>query len=117
MKPVGKESAVERRVVVHIPVLVERLKGNGYRARGTEPFTVSARGSTREEALSKLRAKIRTRLKEGTELVELEIGPELRPPQDGAGIFSREDPLVQEWIQIMKENRQRMDKDPDPDVL
>ena len=28
---------------MQIPVLVERVKGNGYRARGVEPFAVSAR--------------------------------------------------------------------------
>jgi hypothetical protein len=32
---------------MQIPVLVERVKGNGYRARGTGPFTVSAKGSSR----------------------------------------------------------------------
>jgi hypothetical protein len=30
---------------MRIPVLVERVKGNGYRARGTEPFAISAKGS------------------------------------------------------------------------
>jgi hypothetical protein len=30
---------------MQIPVLVERVKGNGYRARGTEPFAKSAKGS------------------------------------------------------------------------
>ena len=98
---------------MQIPVLLESVKGNGYRARGSEPFAVSAKGATREEALAKLQAKIRARLKEGTELVELEIGPSSGPPMDGAGIFSAEDPLVVEWIQIMKENRQKMDQDPD----
>jgi predicted RNase H-like HicB family nuclease len=47
---------------MQIPALVERVKGNGYRAQGKEPFAVSARGATREEALAKLRAKIQTRL-------------------------------------------------------
>ena len=98
---------------MQIPVLVERLKGNGYRARGTEPFAVSARGATREEALAKLRAKIQNRLKEGTELVGLEIGPLLNPWLQGAGMFSPEDPSVQEWIQIMVENRRKMDEAPD----
>src|SRR5205823_11386260 len=56
-------------LVMQIPVLVERVTGDGYRARSTEPFAVSAKGSTREEALEKLRAKIQTRLKNGTEVV------------------------------------------------
>jgi predicted RNase H-like HicB family nuclease len=56
---------------MQIAVLVERVKGNGFRARGKEPFAVSARGATREEALAKLRAKIQTRLKNGSEIVGL----------------------------------------------
>ena len=60
---------------MQIPVLVERLKGNGYRARGKESFAVSARGSTPEEALAKLRVKIQTRLKNGAEIGGLEVGP------------------------------------------
>jgi hypothetical protein len=30
---------------MQIPVLLERVKGDGHRARGKEPFAVSARGS------------------------------------------------------------------------
>jgi hypothetical protein len=30
---------------MQIPVLVQRVKGNGYRARGKEPFAVSATGA------------------------------------------------------------------------
>jgi hypothetical protein len=72
---------------MRIPVLVERVKGNGYRARGTEPFALSARGATREEALAKLRAKIRTRLQNGSEVVGLEVGPEPHPWMEFAGMF------------------------------
>ncbi len=50
---------------MQIPVLVERVKGNGFRARGTEPFAVSARGASREEALAKLRARSRSGSKRG----------------------------------------------------
>jgi hypothetical protein len=57
---------------MRIPVLVECLMGNRYRAPGTEPFAISGKGTTREEALTKLRTKIRTRLKNGNELVALE---------------------------------------------
>ena len=98
---------------MQIPVLVERVKGNGYRARGTEPFAISAKGATREEALANLQTKIQGRLKKGTEVVGLEIGQGLHPLMEFAGMFSPEDPLVQEWIQIMAENRRKMDEDPD----
>ena len=96
---------------MQIPVLVERLKGNGYRARGKEPFAVSAKGATREEALAKLRAKIEARLKNGTELVGLEIGSRPHPLAEFAGMF-KDDPMFEDVLQIMAENRKKMDADP-----
>jgi hypothetical protein len=105
---------MQARCDMQIPVLVEPVKGNGYRARGTEPFAISARGTTRKDALAKLRAKIQTRLKSaGSELVGLEIGLDPQPGLEFAGMFSPDDPLVQEWIEIIAENRRRMDEDPD----
>src|ERR1700722_6876298 len=97
---------------MQIPVLVERLKGNGYRARGKEPFAVSARGATREEALAKLRAKIQTRLKNGTEIVGLEVGSQPHPLAEFAGMF-KDDPDFADVLKIMAENRKKMDEEPD----
>jgi hypothetical protein len=96
---------------MQIPVLVERVKGNGYRARGTEPFALTARGATREEALAKLRAKIQARLKNGTELVGLEVGPPPHPWMECAGMF-KDDPFIEDWIQSMAEYRDEVEKDP-----
>jgi len=93
---------------MQIPVLVERLKGKGYRARGKEPFAVSARGSTREEALAKLRAKIQTRLKNGTELVGLDVASTPHPWMEFAGMF-KDDPWIDDWVQSMAEYRQQVD--------
>jgi len=97
---------------LQIPVLVERVKGNGYRARGTEPFAISARGATREEALAKLRAKIQTRLKNGTEIVGLEVGTQPHPLAEFAGMF-KDDPDFEDVLRIMADNRKRMNEDPD----
>src|SRR5438128_338443 len=94
-----------------IPVLVERVKGNGYRARGTEPFAVSAKGSTREEALAKLRAKIQARLQKGTELVGLEVGAPQHPWMDFAGMY-KDDPRIDDWVQSMAEYRRQIEDDP-----
>lgn len=94
---------------MHIPVLVERIKGNGYRARGAEPLAISARGATREEALSKLRAKIEARLKKGAELVNLDIAG--HPWLEFAGMF-QDDPMMDEWVQSMAEHRKQVDDDP-----
>jgi predicted RNase H-like HicB family nuclease len=97
---------------MQIPVLVERLKGNGYRARGKDPFAVSAKGATREEALAKLRAKIQTRLKNGTEIVGLEVGPQPHPWMEFAGMF-KDDPMFDEWQKAIAEYRRQVDNDPD----
>ncbi len=94
-----------------VPVLVERVKGNGYRARGSEPFAVSAKGATREEALAKLRAKIQTRLQKGTELVGLELGPQPHPLAEFAGMF-KDDPDFEDVLKIIADNRKRMNEDP-----
>jgi predicted RNase H-like HicB family nuclease len=96
---------------MQIPVLVQRVKGNGYRARGKEPFAVSATGATRKEALAKLRAKIEARLKNGTELVGLEVGSQPHPLAEFAGMF-KDDPMFEDVLQIMAENRKKMDADP-----
>jgi hypothetical protein len=89
---------------MQIPVLVERVKGNGYRARGSEPFAVSAKVCTREEALAKLRVKIEACLKKGTELVGLEIGPQPHPLAEFAGMF-KDDPDFEDVLKIMADNR------------
>src|SRR5581483_3024687 len=96
---------------MQIPVLVERVKGNGYRASGKDPFAVSAKGATREEALAKLRAKIETRLKNGTEIVGLELGPEPDPWMELAGVFN-DDPWIDDWVQSLADYRQHVEDDP-----
>jgi hypothetical protein len=97
---------------MQIPVLLERLKGNGYRARGKEPFALSARGATREEALAKLRAKIEKRLKNGTELVGMEVGQQPHPWLEFAGMFDPDDPWIAEWEKSMAEYRQQVEDAP-----
>jgi hypothetical protein len=97
---------------VQIPVLVERIKGNGYRARGAGPLAISAKGSSRAEALAKLRAKIQTRLKNGVEIVSLEISPQPHPWLEFAGMF-KDDPWIDKWKQSVEEYRQRVEDDPD----
>jgi hypothetical protein len=93
---------------MQIPILLERVKGNGYRARGTEPFAVSAKGATRAEALAKLRAKIQARLKNGTEIVGLEVGPQAHLLAEFAGMF-KDEPDFEDLLKIMADNRKRMD--------
>ena len=97
---------------MQISVLVEPVPGNGYRAREAEPFGFSADGATREEAIERVRQLCQARLSGGAEVVSLEVGstPHLWLPF--AGMF-KDDPDFQEVVEIMAENRRKMDEDPD----
>ncbi|HKI37543.1 MAG TPA: hypothetical protein VKA46_37150 [Gemmataceae bacterium] len=96
---------------MQIPVLIEPIAHNGYRAQSKEPFALSAKGATREEALAKLRAKIEKRLKKGSEIVGLEVGRP-HPWMEFAGMY-KDDPWIDDWVQSMAEYRQQVENDPD----
>jgi predicted RNase H-like HicB family nuclease len=97
---------------MQIPVLIEPLARNGYRAQSREPFAASAKGATREEALARLRAKIESRLKKGAELVGLEVGAPSDPWMAFAGMF-KDDPWIEDWKRSIEEYRKQVDEDPD----
>jgi hypothetical protein len=98
---------------MQIPVLVEPVAGNGYRAKGGEPFGFTAEGATREEALRKLREQIDSRLSSGAQVVLVEVPAKDNPWLRMAGWLDKDDPRVKEWEQIIQENRQKADEDPD----
>ena len=59
---------------MQIAVLVEPVAGNGYGAKGAEPFRFSAEGATREEAIAKARQLCQARFSGGAEVVTVEVG-------------------------------------------
>ena len=97
---------------MQIPVLVERIAGNGYRARGAQPFEVVADGASRDEAVAKVRDQIQARLAAGAELVSVEIGPQPNPWVEFAGMF-KDDPLIEDWKKSMAEYRDQVEQNPD----
>lgn len=97
---------------MQIPVLIEPVAGNGYRAKGGEPFALTVEGATREEALGKLRELIESKLDAGAEIVHLNVPDSDNPWLRMAGTLDKDDPLVKEWKQIMEENRRKADEDP-----
>lgn len=99
---------------MRIPVMIEHLPENGYRARAGDPFGFSVDAATRDEALQQLRELIDRKVKsEGTEIMHLEVPVAENPWLKMAGTLDPNDPMVQEWIQIMDENRRKADEDPD----
>ena len=95
---------------MQISVLVEPLKGNRYRAKGAEPFGFSADGATREEAIANVRQLCEARLSEGAEVVSVEVGSGPHPWLPFAGMF-KDDPDFQDVIEIVAENRRKMNED------
>lgn len=95
---------------MQIPVLIEPIAGNGYRASGGEPLAAVVEAPTREEALKKLKEKLQDRLGNGAQLVPLEVTVEPHPLAQFAGMF-KDDPYFEEVLKIMTENRRKMDKD------
>jgi len=96
---------------MQISVLVEPVAGNGFRAKGAEPFGLSAEGATREEAIAKVRQLCQARLNGGAQVVTVDLGASPHPWSQFAGMF-KDDPDFQDVVEIMAENRRKMDADP-----
>src|SRR5438270_12613634 len=94
---------------MEIPVLIEPVAGNGFRASAGAPFSFAADGATREEAFRKVEELIRAKLHSGAQLVRLEIKPEAKPWMAWAGAWDPEDPIVQEWQRLVQERRRAED--------
>jgi hypothetical protein len=89
-----------------IPVLIEPISGSGFRATGGEPFAIVVEGATAEEALARFKDRVESKLRNGATIASVEVSNE-HPWAKSFGIFDPADPIVQEWRQIMEENRSR----------
>lgn len=97
---------------MQIPVLIERVNSNGYRARTGEPLVLVAEGATEEEALRHLREVIHQRVTEGAKLTALEVGDGDQPWKGFAG-WLRDDPMYDEWQEAIEEYRRQVEEGPD----
>jgi hypothetical protein len=97
--------------MMRIPVLIERVPGNGFRAKGGEPLPISAEGTTRGEAVARLRCLIVERLSRGAELISLELEPRELPLCPVPG-WSEDDPLLDEWQEAVEAYRHQVEDDP-----
>ena len=98
---------------MNIPVLIEPIANNGFRATGGLPFEITVEGATRDEALGRLRAEIDRRMACGATVVSLEITPVTEHPWiHGAGMF-RDNALFDEWQAAISEYRRQVDQDAD----
>jgi hypothetical protein len=97
---------------MQIPILIEPIAGNGYRATGGPPLAVTVEAPTREEALAKLQEQLQARLRNGAEVVPFELTPTTHPLAKFVGMF-KGDPLIKHWKKSMAEYRRQIDQDAD----
>ena len=97
---------------MRIPILVVPIPGNKYLARADAPFSLSAEGDTRGEAVQKLKDQIAGLLSAGAEILHLEIPENPHPILRFAGML-RDDPLFDDWQKAIADRRRELDNDPD----
>ncbi len=96
-----------------IPILIEPIANDGFRATGGPPFDVTAQGTTPEEALARLREAIDRRMVEGSVLVPLEVDTSEENPWTAVAGMFRNEPLFDEWQTAIAEYRRKVDEDQD----
>jgi len=97
---------------MQIPVLVEPVANNGFRAKAGEPLSLTAEGATAEEAVRNLRAAMDCQLKNGKQLLSVDFTAE-NPWLAMAGMHNPNDPIIQEWKKEMAAYRQEVEDNPD----
>jgi len=97
---------------MRIPVLIEPISEQRYRATGGEPFVGSVEAETAEAALVKLKQRIDDRLSRGARVALIELPPGTNPWLDMAGIF-HDDPLFDEWQKAIADYRREVNENPD----
>jgi hypothetical protein len=96
-----------------IQVLIEPLGKNGFRATSGGPLAMTVEAPTRDEALAKLKRQLQARLKDGAELVPVELATEPHPWMEFAGMYDPNDPVVQDWEKAMADYRCKIDEHPE----
>jgi hypothetical protein len=92
---------------MQIPILIEPIEGDRYRARAGEPFAMSAEGETKMEAYKKLEEMIFKRMQAGAELFTLDL--QEAPPHSLCAGSAKNNPLFDKWQAAIAENRRRED--------
>jgi hypothetical protein len=97
---------------MEVPVILETVAGNGYRATGAGGLSVglTAEGATAAEAIDRLAEQIRARLRAGAKLTELNVAAGSANWMQDAG-YLHDEPLYEPWREAMEEYRRKLDED------
>src|SRR4051812_879334 len=94
---------------MQIPITVESIGSDTFRAQGVPPLAVMAEGRTSDEAVAKLSEKIRADIADGIELVKVEPREGQNPWVAMAGSL-KDNPLLDEWRAAIEEYRRQCDQ-------
>jgi hypothetical protein len=99
---------------MEVPVIIETVIGNGYRATGAGGLSVglTAEGATAAEAIDRLAEHVRSRVNAGAKLAELSVAVGAAPWTEDAG-YLRDEPLYEPWLEAMEAYRRKLDEDPE----
>ena len=95
-----------------IPVLIEPISQERYRATGSHPFVGSVEAETPDAALAKMKQLIDDRLAQGARIALIELPSGANPWLEMAGIF-HDDPLFDEWQQAIADYRREVNENAD----
>lgn len=90
---------------MELPVLIEPIAENGFRAKLGEPFNLVGEGATRQQAMLRLHELLDQRLTSGLEITSISVGNGKPAVAIHGGIWNENDPDVQEWLRTIEENR------------
>ena len=94
---------------MQIPITIEPLGTNRFRAEAPPPFNVSAEGQSSSEAVENLRLEIEREADNGRRIVVLDVQlPGENPWVKFAGHL-KDDPLFEEWQAAVTEYRAKRD--------
>src|SRR5438045_4856115 len=94
---------------VEVPVIIEPVTGNGYRATGAGGLSVglAAEGATAAEAIDRLADQIRSRVNAGAKLADLS-GAGAAPWRQDAG-YRQDETLYEPWREGLDGYRLRVE--------
>ena len=91
---------------MQIPVLIESAPAGGYQVRSGEPFSLVVDGATPEDALTEFKDRVAAKLRDGARLASVEV-PSDHSWLPFAGMFSETDPLIEQWLEAIHQERNR----------
>ncbi|HYV37789.1 MAG TPA: hypothetical protein VE988_19040 [Gemmataceae bacterium] len=91
---------------MQIPVLIEPVSANSFRASSGLPLALTAEGPTAEGALATLKQMVDAKLQNGSRMVTVDIGADANPWSRVAGMYAG-NPRFDEWQALMAENRRK----------